>query len=243
LSNIGAYAIVAQAHGHAKHSALVPAKERSVPYQNRVNPFGQIIATPARGTLMGNRGCLHDHHAHPVRQYQVRRWIVCVLDFKGRTRMPMPPGHYTSLFFLDEATALAAGHRPCAECQRARFSAFRAHWAAANPELAAGAVPAVDTIDTALHRERISDQRYQRDKVKRTYAERLASLPDGVMVLLAANATPYLVRGDALYPWRFEGYGQPIARPDTDVQVLTPRSTVRAIGHGFQPAMHPSAST
>jgi hypothetical protein len=214
-----------------------------MPYQNRVDPLGQIIATPARGTLMGNRGCLHDSNDHPLRQYQARRWIICVLDFKGRTRRPMPPGHYTSLFFLDEASALAAGHRPCAECQRARFADFRAHWAAANSELSGGATPAVDTIDTALHRERISDHHYQRDKLKRTYAEQLDGLPNGVMVLLAANSTPYLVRGDALYPWHFEGYGQPIARPSSTVQVLTPRSIVRAIAHGFQPATHPSAST
>src|SRR3954463_10061815 len=108
-----------------------------------------ISADPARGTLMGNRGCLHDHHDYPIRQYQGRRWIICVLDFKGRTRKPMPPGRYTSLFFLDEATALAAGHRPCAECQRERFNDFRRHWAAANPELVGGSTPSVDTIDAA----------------------------------------------------------------------------------------------
>src|SRR5205823_5899037 len=100
-------------------------------------------------------------------------------DFKGRTRMPMPPGHYTSLFFLDEATALAAGHRPCAECQRERFTAFRGHWAAANPALAGSAAPRVEIIDSALHRERISDRRYQRDMVKLTYPEQLDQLPDG----------------------------------------------------------------
>src|SRR5258706_10396571 len=136
-----------------------------MPYQNRVNPFGSIMTTAVRGTLMGNRGCLHDTTDHPLRQYQSQRWIISVLDFKGRTRQPMPPGHYTSLFFLDEATALAAGYRPCAECQRARFNDFRRHWAAANPDLAGGAAPPVDTIDTALHRERISDHHYQRDKV------------------------------------------------------------------------------
>src|SRR4029450_13499780 len=141
-----------------------------MPYQNRVSPFGAIVATTARGTLMGNRGCLHDDHDHPVRQYQGRRWIICVLDFKGRTRAPMPPGHYTSLFFLDEATALTAGHRPCAECQRQRFDDFRRHWGAANPELAGEPAPGVDVIDAALHRERISDHRNQRDKVKLTYA-------------------------------------------------------------------------
>src|SRR3954468_18482811 len=173
-----------------------------MPRQNRVNPFGQIIATPARGALMGNRGCLHDTGDYPLRQYQGRRWIICVLDFKDRKRTSMPPGHYTSLFFLDEATALAAGHRPCAECQRARFSTFRSHWAAANPELAGSIAPPVDTIDAALHHERISDHHYQRDKTKRTYAERLDRLPDGVIVTLESNDTPYLVRDDVLYPWR-----------------------------------------
>jgi hypothetical protein len=212
-----------------------------MPLQNRVSPFGAIVATTARGTLMGNRGCLHDHYDHPLRQYQGRRWIICVLDFKGRTRQPMPPGHYTSLFFLDEVTALAAGHRPCAECQRQRFSFFRAQWAAANPELAGSPTPLVETIDAALHRERISSQPRQRDKLKLTYAEQLDRLPDGVFVTLAAQDTPYLVRENQLVPWSFEGYGQPIARPNTTAQVLTPRSTVRAIAHGYAPAIHPSA--
>jgi hypothetical protein len=214
-----------------------------VPLQNRVSPYGEITATPARGTLMGNRGCLHDTGDRPLRQYQSRRWIICVLEFKGRTRRPMPPGHYTSLFFLDEATALAAGHRPCAECQRERFTAFRSHWVAANPELAGSPAPLVDAIDSALHHERISDQRRQRDKRKLTYPERLAALPDGALVLLEANTTPYLVRGDALYPWSFAGYSRPLARPDAQVQVLTPRSTVRALTHGYVAAVHSSAKT
>lgn len=209
-------------------------------YQNRVNPFGQIVATPARGTLMGNRGCLHDAGDRPLRQYQTRRWIICVLDFKGRTRRPMPPGQYTSLFFLDEATALAAGHRPCAECQRERFNDFRRHWAAANAALAGGAAPSADTIDAALHRERISDHRYQRDKVKLTHTARLGDLPDGVLVVPQSSDTPYLVRGDALFPWSFAGYGQPIARLNVSVRVLTPPSTVRALAHGYRPGMHPS---
>jgi hypothetical protein len=141
---------------------------------------------------------------------------------------------YTSLFFLDEATALAAGHRPCAECQRERFTTFRAHWTAANPTLAGSSTtPAVDTIDTALHRERISDHQYQRDKIKLTYTAQLDQLPDGTFVVL--DAIPYLVRGDALFPWSFEGYGAPIERPNTIVQVLTPRSTVRALAHGYMP--------
>jgi hypothetical protein len=212
-----------------------------MPFQNRVSPFGTIVATAARGTLMGNRGCLHDHQDHPVRQYQGRRWIICVLEFKGRTRAPMPPGHYTSLFFLDEATALAAGHRPCAECQRERFISFRAHWAAANPKLAGHTAPLVETIDATLHHERITNHRRQRDKTKLTYTEQLDRLPDGVFVTLEMHATPHLVRGDQLVPWSFAGYGQPIARPDALAQVLTPRSIVQAIAHGYRPGVHPSA--
>lgn len=205
-----------------------------MPYQNRVDPFGQLVATPSRGALMGNRGCLHDTGDRPLRQYQGRRWIICVLDFKNRTREPMPPGRYTSLFFLDEATALAAGHRPCAECQRQRFNAFRAHWAAANPALAGCAAPLVGTLDAALHRERIGDQR---GTAKRSYAERLGALPNGVIVVPAHTISPHLVWDDALYPWSFAGYGPPIARADASVQVLTPPSTVRAIAHGYAPAV------
>lgn len=212
-----------------------------MPLCNRVNPYGEIIATPARGTLMGNRGCLHDTGTTPLRLYQSQRWIICVLDFKGRTRQPMPPGHYTSLFFLDEATALAAGHRPCAECQRARFLEFRSHWAAANLALAGHATPLVGQIDTVLHNERISEERLQRAKRKRTYSAALEELPDGSMVLINAAPPPYLVLGDMLFPWSIEGYGAPIARSNVMVEVVTPRSTVRALAHGYQPMLHESA--
>jgi hypothetical protein len=95
-----------------------------MPRQNRVTPFGDIIATPDRGTLMGNRGVLHDGEGRIRRMWQVKRWIVCVLEFRSRKRTVMTPGRYTELFFLDEATALAAGHRPCAECRHTCFLAF-----------------------------------------------------------------------------------------------------------------------
>lgn len=212
-----------------------------MPYQNRVNPYGQLVATAARGTLMGNRGCLHDQADHPRRQYAVRRWIICVFDFKGQQREPMPPGQYTSLFFLDEVTALAAGHRPCAECQRERFVAFCRYWGAANAESTGGLAPGADAIDAMLHAERISTHFYQRDKVKQTYTEQLGDLPDGTMVELDASGSSYLVLGNALVPWSFEGYGQPITRPAMTVKVLTPRSTVRAIAQGYAPGIHMSA--
>src|SRR6201998_3464626 len=104
-----------------------------MPRQNRVTPFGEIIATPERGTFMGNRGILHDELGHVKRAWQVRRWLVCVLEFRGRKRTVMTPNRYTELFFLDEATALAAGHRPCAECRHARFLDFCHAWRTATP--------------------------------------------------------------------------------------------------------------
>ena len=125
-----------------------------MPRQNRVTPFSSIVAVSARGTLTGNRGCLHDDRQNIRRLFQGTRWIICLLDFKGRKRKLMTPGHYTELFFLDEATALAAGHRPCAECQRERFTRFRDLWVTANPELADSSRAAATVMDAAIHRER-----------------------------------------------------------------------------------------
>jgi hypothetical protein len=207
-----------------------------MPKQNRVTPFGEIIATPARGTLMGNRGCLHNDHQQIVRPYQLKRWIICQLHFKGRHRAVMTPGQYTELFFLDEATALAAGHRPCAECSRPRFEAFRSTWALANPDLAHGAKPFATTIDEALHRERIEATRQ-----KMSYQEKLGTLPDGSFVALDAKQSYLLLRG-FLLAWRPEGYGQRFAaQADLLVDVLTPRSIVKTLARGFAAAIHPSA--
>lgn len=125
-----------------------------MPLQNRVTPFGTLIATSERGTLMGNRGCLHDERQRIRRPFQLQRWLICLLEFKGRWRPMMKPGHYTELFFLDEATALAAGHRPCAECQRTRFDLFRETWAKANPKHTNKTRPLATEIDTVLHKER-----------------------------------------------------------------------------------------
>ena len=206
-----------------------------MPRQNRVTPRGDVIVTPARGTLTGNRGCLHDPAGRICRPYQVARWIVCLLEFRGRHRTVMTPGRYTELFFLDEATALAAGHRPCAECQRERFNLFRTHWTGANPELAGSPSPAAPVLDAALHRERLTASRQ-----KRTYAETLSRLPSGAFVVL--GDAPHLVYGEHLLPWYPEGYGPPITRPAAaQVAVLTPRSTVRALRHGYPAGVHPSA--
>src|SRR5580704_6119713 len=207
-----------------------------MPRQNRVNPFGEIIATPERGTFMGNRGVLHDDEGRIRRIWQGKRWIVCVLEFRGRRRTVMTPRRYTELFFLDEATALAAGHRPCAECQHARYLLFRQVWAAANRGRISSRVPSADEMDRVLHAERLGPHRE-----KRTYAERLSRLPPGVIVA-DDDGRPLLVLERTLRPWTPGGYGPTVPRRrDARVRVLTPRSIVRAVAHGYPVAIHPSA--
>jgi hypothetical protein len=211
-----------------------------VPRKNRVTPFGQIIATPERGTMLGNRGILHDADGHIQRPWQYKRWLVCVLEFRGRKRTVMTPNRYTELFFLDEATALAAGHRPCAECRHARFLAFCRAWQAANPRPGDMERPTADEIDTCLHAQRVHS-----DRSKRCFAAALADLPDGVFVTLEASAEQaYLVWGDRLLAWSPGGYRAQLPRPKAQtVRVLTPASTVAAIGAGYVPHVHASAAT
>lgn len=211
---------------------------RCMPKQNRVTPFGDIIATDARGTLMGNRGCLHDRHQQIRRVYQLQRWIICQLEFKGRHHSIMTPGHYTELFFLDEATALAAGHRPCAECSRDRFDTFRSIWARANPEAAGSLKPPTPVMDAILHQERIDANDH-----KVTYLDQLASLPDGTFITFEDARQPYLVVGDHLLEWSPSGYTRQVSRPagETRVEALTPRSIVRTLAAGYQASIHPSA--
>ena len=208
-----------------------------MPKQNRVTPFSDIIATSARGSLMGNRGRLHNDQGEIKRPYQGKRWIICQLEFKGRTRTVMSPGKYTELFFLDEATALAAGHRPCAECSHDRFKTFVSMWIEANQELVAEAIMSVEIIDNILHQERVTST-----KQKVTYQEQLAQLPTGSFVTLVNGDQPYLVREDALLRWHPAGYGERIIRPSDElVNVLTPRSIVRTLAYGYEAIIHPSA--
>jgi hypothetical protein len=203
-----------------------------VPLQNRVDPYGRLCAVPARGTLMGNRGVLHDEAKRVVANWRLRRWIACVLEFRGRRREVFAPRRYSELFFVDEATALAAGHRPCAECRRTRYEEFRRAWTAASR---ARSLPGADDMDRILHAERVT-----RRKEKRTYAARLSSLPDGALVEHRGRAC--LKWGGRLLPWSFEGYGRAMAAsPSSRVDVLTPRSIVRAIRAGFVPQVHESA--
>jgi hypothetical protein len=197
-----------------------------------VTPFGELIADAARGTLMGNRGCLHDETQHIRRSFVGRRWIACVLAFKGRRRKVMAPGRYTELFFLDEATALAAGHRPCAECQRERYLRFREDWMTA---AALSDAPSVDDIDRALHAERLD-----RSGGKRTYVADVSELPSGVIVANDSRR-PYLICDRTIAPWTPSGYGRAVAKPRGAFAVLTPRSIVRVIAAGFPVGVHPSA--
>jgi hypothetical protein len=207
-----------------------------LPKQNRVNPFGELIATEARGTLMGNRGCLHDEQQRIRRSFVGKRWIICVLRFRDRRRTVMAPGRYTELFFLDEATALAAGHRPCCECQRARCLEFRRLWLEANPGVVETPSPSLDEIDRALHAERID-----RHKAKVTWPARLVELPSGAMVAEASDRA-FLVLGKRLLPWSVKGYWPAVDPPaDATFRVLTPRSVVRCLRGGFPVEIHPSA--
>ena len=210
----------------------------SRPLQNRVTPFGDLIATSARGTLMGNRGRLHDPGRRIVRRIAggYRAWVTCLLEFRGRHRAVMAPNRYTELFFLDEATALAAGHRPCGECRRADFRRFKAAWLAGNRDRGLDPQVLIAAIDRQLHRDRLD-----RDGRARTYPAAVGSLPDGVFVVLPGLDAALLVWRGGLVPWSPLGYGtlRPSPRGE-QVKVLTPRSTVAAIAAGYAPGMHPS---
>jgi len=176
---------------------------------------------------MGNRGgVLHNQERQIVRQYASRRWITCLLEFKGRRRSVMSPHRYTELFFLDEAVALAAGHRPCAECRRGRFNAFKGAWG--------GSSPLADEMDMELQRARIDSR-----KGKVTFRAPLNTLPDGCFVQIEGSS--YLVLGEGLFLWSPEGYVEKRRRPqDMTVTILTPEPIVRCIRQGYRPEMHPS---
>ncbi|HEX6870905.1 MAG TPA: hypothetical protein VF163_07390 [Micromonosporaceae bacterium] len=210
-------------------------ERRAEPLQNRVLPTGEIVAHPGRGLLMGNRGCLHQPDRRlGVARWRSKLWICCVLEWKGIRRDPMPPGRWTALFFLDEATALAAGHRPCAYCRRRDFLAYAEAWRRAHGLTQR---PWAAQMDAQLHRERV--QSHSRRQVTRPM--RVADLPDGVMIEHRGGPA-LLVRGRAL-PWSFEGYGAAVRlAPSTMAPVLTPPASIGALREGFVPLLHPSAS-
>lgn len=204
-----------------------------MPLANRVTPFGGLVADPARGLFMGNRGGrIHDPATRTLtgRMQASRRWICCVTTF-GERRRSVWGGGYTELFFCDEVTALAAGHRPCFECRRPDATAFAQ---AVADGLGLGAPPSADTLDRMLDRER-------RDgRTKRLHALDAAGLPDGAVIVGAAGGA-LAIRGDLALPWSMAGYGTPQPRPTETVMVLTPPAIVAALRAGYRPVWRPGA--
>lgn len=220
--------------------AFVSLSDRAMPLQNRVTPEGEIVATPHRGLLMGNRGgCFHlPDRTLAGRHWVSRQWIACVLQFKGRRRQVMAANRYTELFFLDEATALAAGHRPCFECRRRDAERFAGLWAKATGRAARARAPVMDQI---LHAERMTA-----DGQKATYRARIADVPNGAFVRYASESgaiRPYLVVGNHLLAWEPGGYTGAVflSSVSQEVDVLTPRSIVAVLSAGYRPMLHPSA--
>ena len=210
-----------------------------MPLRNRVTPFNVLEAVTDRGTLMGNRGILHDADKRVgASTWKHKRWLACVLSFKGRKRQLMVPGEYTALFFLDEAVSLAAGHRPCRECRKAAFDEFVAAWRIANgiaPETRVGA----DDIDAALHLSRVTPGRKQA-----RFVSELVALPDGAMFAHPAKQhDAWLVWKGAAHRWAHGGYVEKRALESTAVDVITPLRTVEALCAGYKPTVHASASS
>lgn len=203
-----------------------------MPLQNRVTPFGEIVAEPWRGRLMGNRGCLHDAGGRlGTPRWRTQNWIACRLEFRGRHRDPMPPGRYTALFFWDEAAALAAGHRPCAECRRGDYNRFMAAWRAAGLPggPGAGGAPAADRH---LHRRRVTRGRRQ---VR--FEARPADLPDGTFVVVPqAPRLPMLLWQNRLWHLSLaDGRYYAAGLPPTRATVLTPEPIVETLAAGYLP--------
>ena len=206
-----------------------------MPLQNRVTPLGELVADPARGLLYGNRGCLHDESGRIRRRFNGKRWIGCRLEFRGWLRRPLlQPGRFTELFFLDEATAFAAGHRPCALCRRADYDRLAELWRELHP----GQVGA-DAIDAQLHTERVAPG----TRAQRQHSASLDDLPDGAFVL--AGGAPHLLLGSELLRWTPAGYATCTRRPAAGSAVLvTPPSLVAVLRAGWDPLvplLHPTA--
>ena len=201
-----------------------------MPLPNRVDPFGELFATSARGTLFGNRGGKfhRDDRMLGQRRHVSRQWICCVLSFKGRQR-DVWGRYYTELFFLDEPTALAAGHRPCFECRRDEATDFALKFSGD------GTRPSAPAMDDVLHAERLDG------RVKRLHRRKIDDLPDGVFVTLSGEDA-FTIRGEHLLRWTPEGYVDTQPRPTgRDVQMLTPPSIAGVLARGYAPRWHASA--
>ncbi|MBM7457269.1 hypothetical protein HNR62_003181 [Oceanisphaera litoralis] len=200
--------------------------------QNRVDPWGKLNSVDARGAWMGNRGILHNQNKEIIAPWRHKAWIICKLDFKGRQREIFSNNSYSELFFMDEATALSAGHRPCAECNREKYKEFKSAWCAANAK--EPSIP-VSQIDKKLHTERTI-----RGGGKVTVGMPFAEIPDGAFIDLE-NKALLRWRG-VLWHWGWNGYERYDSKPAASdlVNVLTPQSIVKALLHGFRPQVHES---
>ena len=197
--------------------------------QNRVDPQGNIISTSARGAWLGNRGQLHGKGKTILRPFKHKAWIICVLEFKNRHRQVMSPGLWTELFFLDEATAFAAGHRPCFECRREDANRFKAAWLKGNPGYGFHKKTSINKFDEILQGERIDP-----DNRKVTFEADIKDLPDGTFIQIGNE--PYLVAKHLIHHWTPFGYDKTAVFPLTSiVNVLTPKSTVAAFRAGYRP--------
>ncbi|MFA6711884.1 MAG: hypothetical protein WCS33_04140 [Candidatus Caldatribacteriota bacterium] len=204
-----------------------------MPLQNRVNPNGGIEAVKSRGAFLGNRGIIHNEKKEIISPFKIKGWVTCQLEFKGRKRELMTKGKYTELFFLDEATAFSAGHRPCAECRRARYNEFKTKWLEANQSLLNDNSTSIANIDKIIHQDRINK------KQKVTYQEKMNLLPNGTMIEI--DSIQYLIWKNKIFKWTFEGYEPTIINiSNNDVVVLTPKSYVEMFKKGFIPTVHSS---
>lgn len=214
-----------------------------MPLQNRVNPFGEILAAPERGTFTGNRGIIHDPATRNLlrRRWAIKAWIICLCEFRGRKRQVMGPGKsgngsWTELFFLDEVTALAAGHRPCFYCRREAANDYARRVGQALDTDS----PRAGDIDRRLHAERLATG------VPTTGLdyETLIIQPDGVMISTGGNA--YAICNGQLLPWSYAGYGDPVpfqAVTGRQMEFITPLTSRLALSAGFEPVWHDSAGT
>lgn len=202
--------------------------------QNRVTPIGEIVAIAQRGMFTGNRGIIHDPATKTLltKRWATRTWLVCTCEYKGRRREVMADRSWTELFFLDEAVAFAAGHRPCFLCRRDAAARFRACWASARGISS----PSAAEIDDVLHAERLDHGR----KRKHRLAAALRDLPDGTIVVVGDDA--FTLRSGLAHRWTDEGYDRPRVLDRAD-WMLTPPSTVAALSAGYRPVLHPSINT
>ncbi len=205
--------------------------------QNRVSPFSMLTATPERGAWTGNRGVIHNAHKEIVRNHAVKYWITCALEYKNFQRKVMTPNRWTELFFLDEATAFAAGHRPCGFCRHPDFKRFKNLWLVANAErYALEENTKIDVIDALIHQERLDENGLQK-----TFKKTLTTLPDGTFVNLDRTPKAYLWFQQSLYEWSFSGYTKVLEFDKNQaVNVLTPFSYVETFRAGYLPQINDS---